>query len=220
MSDYALITPTNKIVKKFNDLWNTDLKDNELTIEIFKDVDFDISDLKGELIKYGRDDETIKRYLNNRDISNFLKQINSIYHTRVKNISKLNITLDELKELDVDKFVVNYKELLGRNEYSFATKVYSFLYPDKYPIIDSLSATLIWKYLDPDRRKKHPKSQWGKYDCYKNAYDAFKSQYNLDKSYKEIDVFLWTYAILIQNYWENKLGVFKFESIQYQSDMK
>ncbi len=54
----------------------------------------------------------------------------------------------------------------------------------------------------------------------KDNYDSFKNHYgSTEKSYKDIDVFLWTYGRAIRKYWE-KMGVLEFGSVSYSGGSK
>ena len=120
------------------------------------------------------------------------------------------------------------KSITHRNEYSFATKVFSFvstecfndLCKDGLPIFDSFAVTLLGYYLKK-AKKECSISTWGEYRNYKEAYALFKSLYKLDEyNYKQIDVFLWTYGKALQKYWKDywaERGVLSFAAPSYIS---
>ena len=223
MPEGKLLYPTNEIIDKFNDFWFVDnLDEEDYYVSLFNNNRVNIKNyIKVEsLLGCGEADGKINDLLKKGDVTKFLAEINSVYHTRVGNLKNVKITLDELEKISFDDFMLKCKECSGRNEYSFVTKVFSFLNPDKYPIIDRLSVTLLWEYLNETNKKDYPKSGWGDYSNYIKAYNAFIQQYNIKESFKKVDVFLWTYAILLQSYWEIELGIFRFESVTYSSVVK
>ena len=97
--------------------------------------------------------------------------------------------------------------------YSFATKFCSWLNPDGFIIMDGIAAGLLAYYIDrkleancrneliPVRGKKLIRSRLGDYKKYTEIYKLFKELYDLaEVSYKEVDVFLWTYGRVLLNY--------------------
>ncbi|MBQ3379910.1 MAG: hypothetical protein IJG50_08650 [Clostridia bacterium] len=118
----------------------------------------------------------------------------------------------------IDEFVEVCKKITGRYEYSFATKVFSFVSrnfcTDGLPIYDSLVVTLLNYYLE-QKNQNCKKSTWSEYRVFKESYDLFRYLYKLDEyTYKDIDVFLWTYGSAIKKYW-NKQGVLSFNAVSY-----
>jgi len=49
--------------------------------------------------------------------------------------------------MSISSFIDCIKRKSERKEYSFAIKVFNFIHPDECPIIDRLSATILWMYL-------------------------------------------------------------------------
>ncbi len=224
---YKLIEPNNDVIDLFNSFWDEKAESiDDWNVQLFKDRELvDIRKYVGKNnddihMAFGKVDEEIKKLwdsLKESDSSEeFLKIINKHYHTRVKNIKSIKLTKKDLMDMDVKQFIEECYPITKRYDYSFATKVFSFIYPEKNPILDSFSTTLIWYYLSDDRREKYPKSKWGDYEEYKNAYNAFIEQYNLKCDYKRTDKFLWTYATCIQNYWIQECGILSFGSVSYK----
>ena len=219
---YELIEPTNERIDLFNSLWSTESKED--SIELFKNGD--IYEFENIYRSNSEKDVKISSALNESRIKDFFIQINSTYHTRITNIDDLSRRLSEeyksiedFKDKDIDAFISDCKKCGGRYEYSFATKVFSFVNGDKYPILDSNVSTLLMEYLKY-KGYNVKKSSWGKYSKYIEDYKVFMKKYGINKSYKEIDVFLWTYADLLQRYWKEQLGVLSFESVQYKVEKK
>ena len=223
---YNLITPNNKIIDQYNKFWDsykgTPISEKEWFVELFEKEPklVDIRDYisENEFKEYGTNDYKIREFWNNKDYKLFLDRINSTYHTRV-DVSKLDF-LDKkwIEKHGIDDFVEKCKSLIHKNPYSFATKVYSFVYQDqdKYPIMDSLVSTLLWYYMkDECKKKNNPKSSWGYYNKYIKAYEDFKDKYHIERTYKQIDIFMWTYANVISSYWKNQ-GVLSFTPVEYK----
>ncbi len=230
--------PTKALVEQYDGFWTKEA--NEWKVQLFEEPEIWVSDIRefiphkdNEIIGqpyelYGKKDYDIKDFYKNGDVIGFLKEINTVYHTRVPKLNELKITKNDLINMvdmqdyrGIDSFVKECYEVTGRKEYSFATKVFSFIKPEKYPILDSLVATMIWEYLNEENKNNHPKNRWGDYRNYVKAFDAFIEQYNLQKTgltYKEIDKFLWTYAIVISEYWKKELGLISFETISYKPE--
>ncbi len=151
-----------------------------------------------------------------------------MYHTRVSGIDAIVKKLKGLGsdskdglakkikngEMTLPKFVAYCKEATGIYTYSFASKVFSFIDEDKYPIIDSFVATLLETY---EYDGKIAKSKWGDYSRYIENYNAFKRHFGLtDLSFKKIDKFLWTYAKVMLDYWAD-LGVLSYEPVAFDT---
>ena len=229
MDKFTLITPNEEIVKKYNDFWFK--RDNsDWSVHLFKNPEIRIKDIRNHIGNnpyemFGAKDKKIEKAWKDENVNviSFLRQINSVYNTRVRNIGKpqaektLNdIDKNKLSNMEFTDFVKLCKKFSGSYAYSFATKVYSFMKPEEYPIVDSLVATLLEYYLKAKGLdREYPKSKWGDYDEYIKAYNRLKKEYNLHCSNKQIDVFLWTYAIAIQDYWE-KMGVLSFAPVTYK----
>lgn len=217
MGKYKLIKPTEPLVKQYNRIWDGEQSEEDYQIKIFEDVRVDIRDYftEKEIKTLGDGDKKILNYYKKKDVFNFFSEINSIYHTRLKtedvaaewSLSDETKTLDDLVELCKDK-TKSYA-------YSFASKVFSFMYPNEYPIMDRYVVNMLKTYLNSGI------SSWGDYQKYIEAYKRFKEKFNLNiLSYKEIDKFLWTYGKLLGRYWKNE-GVLLFDStVWYQSKKK
>ncbi len=234
MSKYKIITPTKALIEQYDGFWTKEI--NEWKVQLFEVPQIVVQDIReyipdynnenGEpYVLYGAKDDSIKGLYENDDIIGFLKEINAVYHTRVPKLDDLKIKKPELIYManmedfrGIDAFVRVCHKVTGRNEYSFATKVFSFIDDKKYPILDSLVATMIWEYLKRIKLDYPPKNSWGDYRKYVEAYKIFIDQYLKDSgfTYKQIDRFLWTYAIVINEYWKKELGLISFESIPYK----
>ena len=220
---FELIRPTPEIVRQFNTLWFGEDAEKNWNVTLFAgEPEMDLRELipAEEFERWRKGDEAIQKCLNEASYPEALRRINATYHTRV-NTDEISSHLSwaQLFGGDVDSFVRLCKKETKKSAYSFATKVYSFLRPDRFPILDAISVTLLDHYL---RAKESPedktpaKSEWGDYSQYKAAYDAFKEKYGLTAlSYKKIDVFLWTYGISLQRYWA-RMGVLNYESVSYK----
>ena len=101
--------------------------------------------------------------------------------------------------------------------------------PDEFPILDSISVTLLNQYYrdycsDDTQKEINRKSKWGNYQCYKEDYKTILNKLGLSTtnstySFKKFDIFLWTYGVLISKYWE-EVGVISFNSIEYKAPNK
>lgn len=213
---YEFIEPTNEIIEYFNTLWTKESEEN-IAVQLYKNGE--VIPFKNTYRTNKEKDINISTALDN-SIVDFFILINTTYHTRIANIKELSKKLavrykskEDFK--DIDSFINDCKECGGRYEYSFATKVFSFVDGENYPILDSYVSTLLMTYIKlKDCNVK--KGSWGDYNTYKQAYELFRQKYGINKSFKEIDVFLWTYANLLQRYWKEQLGVLSFESVQYK----
>ena len=223
---YKLIRPTNETIEQYNRFWNINnvsIDPINWKIQLFEGDDLvDMTNYISEskFREYGEGDRLIYSLLEADDIPGFLGQINSTYHTRLS-VSKLK-GLDKkwFTEDNIDDFVDICKKEMGKKAYSFASKVYSFLYPELFPIIDSYAATLLWEYMSNEYKMNHQYSDWGYYRKYKDAYNVFKEESGIDKkTYKETDRFLWTYAVVLREFWR-KQGVLTFASVEYKGREK
>ncbi len=226
MNRFNLITPTRELIDIFDSFW-TDFPITTV-IKLFEnDEEIDIKNYidKGGFKAYGKKDTEIN---NIQDLQDFLKEINRVYHTRISGIEKIVKRLNKLdindkdslskkiknSELVLPQFVAFCKAETGNYTYSFATKVFSFIDEDKYPIIDSFVATLLETY---EYDEKIARSKWGNYSQYINNYNAFKRNFGLtDLSFKKIDKFLWTYAKVMLDYWAD-LGVLSYEPVAFDT---
>lgn len=226
---FQLITPAPHIVEKYNNFRKKD--NNDWSVALFQNCsEIDIRDYivkKNEdgsydspYDKYSKNDEVIADYYNKGNIPSFLKELNKTYHTRLNTECLFGLNKKWFISHNVDDLVDYYYRNSKKGKktpYSFCSKVYSFVNEKENPIMDSYVSTLLWEYMSTEYKKKHSKSDWGSYAEYKTAYGLFKKKYGLtDYSYKQLDVFLWTYAVAIQNYWE-RIGVIKFDSVAYKS---
>lgn len=220
--EWKLIAPSIEIVETFNEFWTSN--PSKTTIQLFENGNLiDVRKYIGEFSDFEKGDDDIR---NAGNLESFLKNINKTYHTRVTGISQLVSKLAardihdksdlekciEKKELTLPQFVQICKEHTGDYTYSFATKVFSFL-DDKYPIVDSIVATLLDEY--EYEGKISPRSKWGDYSLYVDNYECFKHAFGLDGlSSKKIDKFLWTYGKIIDAYWID-MGVLRFSPVSF-----
>ena len=115
-------------------------------------------------------------------------------------------------EFPLTSFVKISKAATGKYTYSFASKVYSFINEEKFPIIDSFVVTILSQY---DYAGKILRTKWGDYSKFIKNYSAFKNAYNLtNKSFKEIDRFIWTYGKILSDYWAD-MGVLSFDPVPF-----
>ena len=219
---FQLVKPSDELVEKYNLFWNKnidEISEGNRKVKLFEEVEIDVRDyLDQALWENGVKDDKIIKFYKEGNIKSFLKEINSVYHTRLNVKDFKDISKEWLDKNNVDGLVKKCKEDLGKKAYSFSTKVYSFINPEEYPIMDRYASTILWEYIKDDEKYKGIKSKdiFGKYDEYIKAYDYFRDKYNLNNwTYKEIDIFFWTYAVLIEKYWE-KQGVMIFESVIYK----
>ena len=222
MGKFELIKPTEELIKQYNRLWNSEYSEKDLTVQLFKDISINITkySFSKEYIKsFSNDDKEIEKYCKNNDVEKFFYKLNSVYHTRLEtkdiaaewSLTDTTKTLDDLVEL--------CKQKTGRYAYSFATKVFSFIAPDKYPIMDRYVVNMLKAYLSQSEESIST-SSWGDYSKYVEAYDEFRNKYGLTKlTYKEIDEFLWMYGKLLQEYWK-KEGVLLFDSTVWYKSKK
>ncbi|MBQ6089647.1 MAG: hypothetical protein IJL07_00030 [Lachnospiraceae bacterium] len=219
-----LITPNQEVVEIFNSFWTESPITNE--IKLFEDKGkMDITSYIVQFKDYSKKDRTIR---DTSDLSAFLSEINSVYHTRVKGIEKLVTKLNRIKVttqeglreiiknqgFTLEDFVNICKMSSGSYTYSFATKVFSFIDDETYPIIDSFVSTLLDNYIYED---KIPKSKWGDYSKYKENYLNFMKHYKLNISFKNVDKFLWTYCKILADYWAD-MGVLHFEPVAFDTN--
>ena len=214
--DYKLIEPNLKNINRYYDLYDQEQNnEKKWIVPLFQGMpDIDIREYipEDDFKKWYYDDQEICKLVHNQQLDSFLKTVNAKYRTRLNTqaIAKDLVEWDNLIGLTVDQFVEQCYKSTGKRAYSFATKVFSFIDGNKFPIIDSYVATLLEYYLKKNKRS------WNTYENYLNAYSTFRSNNNLiELSYKKIDVFLWTYGKAIQKYWEMN-GVLMFESVQYK----
>ena len=231
-----LIQPNEEIVDLFNSFWD---KPKETKIKLFEDGEtISIENYIKGLKDYKDNDDEIKK---EEKIEVFLEKISVQYRTRVKGgvskiieklkVKKINskdglVRAIENEKLSFSEFMGICKDATGQYTYSFATKVFSFIDEEKYPIMDSIVVTLLDKYLSDEdfegeckenKDKIHKKNKWGDYSKYKESYEVFKKHYKLDCSLKEIDKFLWTYGKILEKYWED-MGVIRFGSISFDPE--
>lgn len=217
-----LISPTADLVTVFNSFWT----DSPLstTGKLFEEDDeIDLSKYIGQFKAYGKKDSEIYEEQN---LQAFLEKINSVYHARVSGIASIVKKLGEQGinskqslttkihngEMNLPIFVAHCKAATGKYTYSFASKVFSFIDAERYPIIDSFVATLLAAY---EYDEKIEKSKWGDYAQYIKNYNAFKKHFELSEfSFKEVDKFLWTYAKILLDYWAD-IGVLSYDPVPF-----
>lgn len=234
MEKNNLVTPSTTLIEKYWTIYNkSDHGDpDDYTLPLFEGTK-PVNLLKAHYLtqknfSHAECDREIRNYLLNGDINRFLRYLNAGYSTRVRNLDKLiddrnwwycrNARILPAYE-DLDDFIRYCHDDLGMGcyPYSFASKIYSFLCPETYPILDSISVTLLNEYLkEPEGKGPMPKCRWHCYQNYKDDYDKFRTKYGLseDLTYKQIDVFLWTYGTVLDEYWK-QMGVLPFKGIEY-----
>lgn len=222
---FQLVKPEPEIVEKYNNFrkqgnteWNISLFQNFQSVDIREYIaKKEDGSYESPYDKYSKDDELIANYYKNDDMVNFYKKLNSVYHTRLNTSTLLELDKKWLQDHCVDDLVKVCKDNTDEYAYSFSSKVYSFVNPKENPIMDSYVSTMLWEYMDQDYKNKHKKSDWGSYDEYKQAYTLFKDNNHLDAySFKQLDIFLWTYSVAIQNYWKQQ-GILEFNSVSYKA---
>lgn len=236
--EFLLLDPSGELVEQFNSFWEKGSKAPEKKINLFVVGEWiNIFDLLGNAFFDGLADNDRKIQELIQDDASFydaLGLINSTYHTRLRiDYSKMCsrkefVTMcdeeienyekgeeDKARTSGFDRFMKVCKDATGKNAYSFATKAFCFHDGKQFPILDKITVTLLARYLGETRRR-----EWGIYKYYKRDYEMFRQKYGLSEySFKQIDIFLWTYGIAINQYWKNR-GIFDFESISYQQPSK
>lgn len=79
---------------------------------------------------------------------------------------------------------------------SFASKYCSWHYPEKYPIIDSISKGMLY-YINRSKElveEKVTRDSLNNYKLFCDLFDALKHQLDDRYSVKELDMFLWQYG--------------------------
>lgn len=228
---FELVEPTSRLVKQYCSFWGYGNLTPQWNTELFKGVQVDIRNYikKREFDNFKKEDECISELFNIGNYTDALINLNRVYNTRLKEseIIALANKLATSEEMTFDSFVKLCYQQTGKYTYSFATKVYSFVKkkecPSDYPIIDSNVCTLLYYYLKK-RKKPVNKTEWTDYCKFKKAYKSFVDEYSLDEiPYREIDIFLWTYAKAIQKYWRDyckDLGILSFSSVPYELAIK
>ena len=222
-----LLTPNPELVDIFNSFWPN--PPAQLCMKLFEDgEEIDISDYIPQFSDYSTKDALINIHKN---VLDFLEQINSTYSTRVNDVFKINQKLREIGILDkntfksfvsegrlsLPEFVNLCKQATGKYTYSYATKVFSFIDPSRFPIIDSFVVTMLSEY-DYEGDGKTLRTKWGDYSAFKANYDCFMRAFGLENyTYKQIDRFLWTYGKILSDYWSN-MGVLSFESVAFDAN--
>ena len=155
---------------------------------------------------------TLFQAYNKGNITDRVRKLNSIYHTRLSNgsLNKIENWLEE----NGDKFenrvrrkgdynvVMELVSCEGKKNSSwfiFSTKYCGFINPEVYPIYDSLIAVVLERLnadsafysTEPLSLEKTVKNKCD-YDKFVGVIDSFKNEFHLKGcSYKEIDKFLW-----------------------------
>jgi len=222
----ALITPTPDVIRIFNSFWTE--TPETLAIPLFEGDDaIDVGELILEFQSLDEQDENIG---NTEDLHDFLREINSKYHTRVRGgvdniVAALGahgvMTKQDLIEvvnnnqLTIPAFVDICRHATGTYTYSFATKVFCFVdNNDRFPIIDSYAATVLDAY---EYEGKISRNLWGDYEQYRNNYSRFKDAFHIANTNRETDRFLWTYGKILDAYWIRQ-GVLRFSTISFNPD--
>ena len=218
-NNHGLIKPSTKLISQFRSFWYPQEREKvDYYIQVFEDTEeVDLRDFieVDTYRKYGEKDKEITDLLKECHIEGFMHKVNSVYHTRVSDLKLLQESdcKEYFAKKDFEGFLKYCKEKTGSYPYSFASKLFNFIDPDKYPIIDSRAVTFLSKYLDEDKISK-----WGDYSEYTKAYELLKSNCNIDEkmTYKDMDIYIWTYADIIQKYWEKQYGIFGFKNVSYK----
>lgn len=140
--------------------------------------------------------------------------LNYLYSTRLDNsyatAANIHTRINEIKNTNPPEVIdtltcINHsKDAKEDHIYSFASKFWSFLKPDTYPIFDRYSSNLICLYLQhknvsPEHVEHKIKKNLGNPTYYKGAFDEFQELYDLEKrTYKEVDIFLWMYGKMLE----------------------
>ena len=233
--EFELIVPTDDIIDFYNRLWDENAQDRKTVIQLFQNgPDVDVKDfLRQDVGKFMEKDRKIRCYKDEGKSVEFLKEINSTYHTRLglkpsEKWSDEEWSISSITELCKDEdngindFINICKKKTGKNHYSFASKVFNFICPEKYPILDRITVTLLNQYYESLLKKPNRKSRWGDYRAYVEDYSRFlehlKSEGKIAsvENKKRFDVFLWTYGVVIEDYWE-ALGVIRYSGVEYKT---
>ena len=121
-------------------------------VELFSvpEIKVDIRDYTEKDLRksYGIKDERIKFLYDSGDIDSFFKMINSVYHTRLAvSQFKGHFSKAWLEHNGVSEFIKKCSNIIGKKPYSFSAKVYSFVDPNKYLIIDRNVSSLLREYI-------------------------------------------------------------------------
>lgn len=226
---YKLIKPDSETVGRFNKFWDGVENIQEAEVSIFEgEKPISINGYLPEDYKdYKANDDTIKELLKT-DLTKALKVINKCYHTRLRITDALERDTswwyrsdNEIKVRDgsFKHFIKLCKKETGKWAYSYATKVYNFINPKEYPIIDSYAVTILNEYMK-SVSNNIPRANWGNYEAYRETYREFVQKNGLQKfTYKQIDIFLWTYAYIIKCYWKS-IGMLQFETVSYKEALE
>lgn len=224
---WKLVKPNEKMVGIYNDFWTSNPPPKVRLFANMEPVNVSVFLDEKDILLFSSFEEKDRQICDEEDLSAFLKAINKTYHTRVMGITKI---VDELNEigirtksdlrnkiddgLSVPEFTKICGDATGSYTYSFATKVFSFA-DEKYPIVDSIVATMLNIYKIEYDYGGTPMSVWGDYALYVKNYDSFKDAFGLGGlSNKQIDKFLWTYGKILEAYWIH-MGVFRFTSVPF-----
>lgn len=190
----------------------------ELIRGTYTPVDFQNYSVQEDIVKYA-----FGQYPENTELGKIeakVKLLNLFYSTGMQATVKMAQHILSLKiDKKLEKGDLSIVEEIAklplendkiRNNYSFATKYCANHYPDKYPIYDSLVATLFcnlfanqnlspYKYTSRKTSEKNSftKSEFANklrdYRFYVEVYRAFMKEYDLDGlTYREVDSYLWT----------------------------
>ncbi len=222
---FNLVIPDAELVDRYNRLWNGEETDTMFVIFDGKGPVNITGYLPKNFASYKQKDGVIEKCYEKGDIKAFFENINSTYHTRLSsdNINSISsIEKSWFTSNGVDELVMLCKDRINVNAYSFSTKVFSFIYPNKFPIMDSMVSTLLWYYMGEDYKiEKRRKSVWGNYNEYCRAYKMFMDSTDSlkQKTFKQMDIFMWTYANVISDYWSEwckEEGIISFSPIAYK----
>lgn len=148
--------------------------------------------------------------------------LDSIYSTQLSRFDKIFQLSEHLyrliKDEDLLEKIEHPKDLPAivdsiskrsgsdRKNYSFATKFCSRLNPEEFPIYDRYVDMLLKKYrgkIEERTNKKLTSFDLRKYEVFLSVYEDFRQAFDLHKTYKEIDMFIWTYGKVYEK--ENKI---------------
>lgn len=251
--NFQPIKPAKGLIEYYNQLWENGTEDNILIRLSDTDSSLSIpaheaginfSEIKrGEIIL----DEVFAalKGKHTERTEEAVLLLDCIYHTQIKDslhfavrlrekidncssgeslitrITEASTDMEKAKCIDEIASLVKDEPDYMHSAYSFATKFCSRLCPDKYPIFDGYVAWLLNKYV-PDAKKPSP-ARFGSYETFLETYDKLKGQLGT-VSYKDIDVFMWTYGKALNKYAEkvNKENKEKNESpkgLKFKADV-
>lgn len=225
--NFQPIKPTKELIEHYNQLWKKGLEEEiQIGLSDTESISAAEAGIVFSEIKRGENilDDVFDALAEHPErTEEAVLLLDCIYHTQIKDSLHFAISLREkINDSTSEKSLITriaeaatYKEKakcvdeiasLVKEEndnkhfaYSFATKFCSRLCPDKYPIFDGYVAWLLNKYV-PEAKKTSP-SRFGSYETFLKTYDKLKKQLG-NVSYKEIDIFMWTYGKALNKFAE------------------